>query len=117
MIRRPPRSTLFPYTTLFRSRMGQLGRRCPVAAHQVRPAHDRSAAPARRSGHRPLRPFAELDGRGVRAVLFDIDETLTTAGKLTAHAYAALERLHAAGKPSIAVTGRPARWRGHPPPR
>src|SRR2546422_10313623 len=26
MIRRPPRSTLFPYTTLFRSRRGRLGR-------------------------------------------------------------------------------------------
>src|SRR3712207_6849417 len=26
MIRRPPRSTLFPYTTLFRSREGKLGR-------------------------------------------------------------------------------------------
>src|SRR2546422_2270702 len=26
MIRRPPRSTLFPYTTLFRSRMGAAGR-------------------------------------------------------------------------------------------
>src|SRR5438874_6763056 len=26
MIRRPPRSTLFPYTTLFRSRHGGLGR-------------------------------------------------------------------------------------------
>src|SRR3712207_6943068 len=25
MIRRPPRSTLFPYTTLFRSRAGELG--------------------------------------------------------------------------------------------
>src|SRR2546430_4282473 len=25
MIRRPPRSTLFPYTTLFRSRAGRLG--------------------------------------------------------------------------------------------
>src|SRR3989442_7804388 len=25
MIRRPPRSTLFPYTTLFRSRLGGLG--------------------------------------------------------------------------------------------
>src|SRR2546422_5438233 len=29
MIRRPPRSTLFPYTTLFRSRLGQL-----VLGHQ-----------------------------------------------------------------------------------
>src|SRR5438309_11038533 len=28
MIRRPPRSTLFPYTTLFRSRLSLLGRRC-----------------------------------------------------------------------------------------
>src|SRR5215204_2808379 len=28
MIRRPPRSTLFPYTTLFRSACGQ-ARRCP----------------------------------------------------------------------------------------
>src|SRR3712207_7098202 len=27
MIRRPPRSTLFPYTTLFRSRRGRRGRR------------------------------------------------------------------------------------------
>src|SRR6266496_3825838 len=27
MIRRPPRSTLFPYTTLFRSRPGRRGRR------------------------------------------------------------------------------------------
>src|SRR5258707_7422352 len=25
MIRRPPRSTLFPYTTLFRSRIGEIG--------------------------------------------------------------------------------------------
>src|SRR5258708_27679127 len=32
MIRRPPRSTLFPYTTLFRSRRGQCGemRKRPV---------------------------------------------------------------------------------------
>src|SRR5688572_31247342 len=28
MIRRPPRSTLFPYTTLFRSREGNRGRGC-----------------------------------------------------------------------------------------
>src|SRR5256885_13232676 len=31
MIRRPPRSTLFPYTTLFRSNKPQ--RQCLVAAH------------------------------------------------------------------------------------
>src|SRR3712207_7157209 len=32
MIRRPPRSTLFPYTTLFRSRAGDLTRRSPTLA-------------------------------------------------------------------------------------
>src|SRR3712207_6952065 len=32
MIRRPPRSTLFPYTTLFRSRLRN-GERPPVRAH------------------------------------------------------------------------------------
>src|SRR2546422_7246636 len=29
MIRRPPRSTLFPYTTLFRSRVGRVARASP----------------------------------------------------------------------------------------
>src|SRR3712207_7807612 len=32
MIRRPPRSTLFPYTTLFRSLEGPAGARGPAAA-------------------------------------------------------------------------------------
>jgi len=60
-----------------------------------------------------VRPLAELDARGVRALLFDIDDTLTTSGKLTAQAYAALERLHGSGKRAIAVTGRPAGWCDH----
>src|SRR2546429_3377694 len=33
MIRRPPRSTLFPYTTLFRSRHGRLAQRAQVRGH------------------------------------------------------------------------------------
>ena len=33
-----------------------------------------------------MRPLAELDARGVRAVLVDIDDTLTTEGRLTADA-------------------------------
>src|SRR2546430_15886879 len=41
MIRRPPRSTLFPYTTLFRSWTGRTGRagaeRWPAAAGRMRP--------------------------------------------------------------------------------
>ncbi len=60
-----------------------------------------------------MRALAELDARGVRAVLVDIDETLTTAGKLTGDAYAALERLHAAGRIVVPVTGRPAGWCDH----
>src|SRR3712207_7235615 len=38
MIRRPPRSTLFPYTTLFRSRQTQrtTEQRRDLAAHEIR---------------------------------------------------------------------------------
>src|SRR2546429_2940065 len=36
MIRRPPRSTLFPYTTLFRSLDASQRERCPVAPRAVR---------------------------------------------------------------------------------
>src|ERR1035438_5018962 len=36
MIRRPPRSTLFPYTTLFRSHGGQAGRASRHASHTRR---------------------------------------------------------------------------------
>ena len=43
----------------------------------------------------------------------DIDDTLTTGGRLGAEAYAALERLRCAGKLVIPVTGRPAGWCDH----
>src|SRR2546422_7677367 len=54
MIRRPPRSTLFPYTTLFRSAPGAL----PRPRDQVaRPAHitfrPHPISPARRLADRP----------------------------------------------------------------
>ncbi|MGH8692525.1 MAG: HAD-IIB family hydrolase [Burkholderiales bacterium] len=60
-----------------------------------------------------MKPLAELEARGVRAVLVDVDETLTTAGKLTAAAYGALERLQRAGLKVVPVTGRPAGWCDH----
>jgi HAD superfamily hydrolase (TIGR01484 family) len=60
-----------------------------------------------------VKPLAALDARAVGAVLFDIDETLTTEGRLTAAAYAALERLRDAGKRLVPVTGRPAGWCDH----
>ena len=55
-----------------------------------------------------MKPLSELDARDVRVVLFDIDDTLTTAGKLTAQAYEALEALQRSGRRTVAVTGRPA---------
>ena len=60
-----------------------------------------------------MRPLAELDARQVDMLLLDIDDTLTTGGKLTAQAYAALEELKRGGKRVIPVTGRPAGWCDH----
>jgi HAD superfamily hydrolase (TIGR01484 family) len=60
-----------------------------------------------------MKPLPELDTQGIEAVLLDIDDTLTTEGKLTAHAYHALERLKHAGKRVVPVTGRPAGWCDH----
>src|SRR3712207_8588418 len=54
MIRRPPRSTLFPYTTLFRSRHGD-GQRAAVPAGAHRrgdPAAHAAPAAARAPRHR-----------------------------------------------------------------
>ncbi len=56
-------------------------------------------------------PAAALDA--IRGVFCDIDDTLTSEGKLTAAAYGALECLHAAGKLVIPITGRPAGWCDH----
>jgi len=60
-----------------------------------------------------MKPLAALDAAPVKAVLFDIDDTLTTSGKLTAEAYGALEALKRAGKLVVPVTGRPAGWCDH----
>ncbi len=60
-----------------------------------------------------MKPLALLDARAVRFVLLDIDDTLTTGGKLGAQAYGALEALQRAGKKVIPVTGRPAGWCDH----
>ena len=60
-----------------------------------------------------MKPLVELDARGVSAVLTDIDDTLTTEGKLTAEAFSALERLQQAGFLVVPVTGRPAGWCDH----
>jgi HAD superfamily hydrolase (TIGR01484 family) len=58
----------------------------------------------------PVAGFPAEARARVRAVLTDIDDTLTDTGRLPAVAYAALENLHAAGLIVIPVTGRPAGW-------
>jgi HAD superfamily hydrolase (TIGR01484 family) len=65
---------------------------------------------SRRSAPAPLAGFPAGLRAGIRFVLTDIDDTLTTDGRLTAAAYGALERLSAHGYRVIPVTGRPAGW-------
>jgi len=68
------------------------------------------AAPGRPPRLRPLTEFPAASRAGVRFVLTDIDDTLTTGGRLPAAAYDALERLATSGRRVIPVTGRPAGW-------
>jgi HAD superfamily hydrolase (TIGR01484 family) len=60
-----------------------------------------------------MKRLAELDAAPIRFVLTDLDDTLTSAGKLTAEAYGALQALQLAGKQVVLVTGRPAGWCDH----
>ena len=63
-----------------------------------------------------MQPLSALPAdirRGLKGVLCDIDDTLTTEGRLTAAAYAALERLRNAGLSVVPITGRPAGWCDH----
>ena len=63
-----------------------------------------------------MKPLAAMPAtvvNDIRGVFCDIDDTLTSEGKLTARAYAALERLRSAGKLAIPITGRPAGWCDH----
>src|SRR3712207_8088057 len=60
MIRRPPRSTLFPYTTLFRSRPGRRpaanGRRTPAPTEESMSTHDDEHGPGSDPRYRPPAP-------------------------------------------------------------
>jgi HAD superfamily hydrolase (TIGR01484 family) len=51
--------------------------------------------------------------RRIRGVALDIDDTLSSDGKLTAEAYEALWKLSEAGFAVVPVTGRPAGWCDH----
>jgi hypothetical protein len=61
----------------------------------------------------PLARFAAETRRAVRVVFTDIDDTLTTEGRLTARAYGSLEALQQTGILVVPITGRPAGWCDH----
>jgi HAD superfamily hydrolase (TIGR01484 family) len=63
-----------------------------------------------------MKPLSSLTAdqlRSISAVLTDIDDTLTTHGRLPSVAYAALEALQAAGIKVVPITGRPGGWCDH----
>src|SRR2546425_8698317 len=65
MIRRPPRSTLFPYTTLFRSlaRVARPAARSPAPDARRARVSARDGAAASRSAPPPRRPRARVGRR------------------------------------------------------
>jgi HAD superfamily hydrolase (TIGR01484 family) len=62
---------------------------------------------------RPLASMPAAARAAIRGVFADIDDTITTHGRLTPEAYAALSRLRAASLLVIPITGRPAGWCDH----
>ena len=62
---------------------------------------------------KPLAAFTLEARRAIRGVLCDIDNTLSSEGRITAEAYGAMQQLQQAGLLVIPVTGRPAGWCDH----
>ena len=59
---------------------------------------------------KPITDWPASERAGIRGVFTDIDDTLTTDGKITGDALAALARLRAAGIHVVPITGRPVGW-------
>lgn len=60
--------------------------------------------------------FSRIDPKMVKnllAIIFDIDDTFTTQGKITAAAFQALWQLKEHGLKAVPITGRPAGWCDH----
>ena len=57
-----------------------------------------------------MKPLQALDASAIAGVFTDIDDTLTSDGRLTGEAYQALCALAAAGIVVVPVTGRSAGW-------
>ena len=59
---------------------------------------------------RPLSEWPTGARRSISGVFTDIDDTLTTGGRVPAAVFGAMERLRDAGLLIVPVTGRPAGW-------
>jgi hydroxymethylpyrimidine pyrophosphatase-like HAD family hydrolase len=59
---------------------------------------------------KPVSRMSLAEASGLRYILMDIDDTITSEGKLPAASYTALWNLKNAGLAVIPVTGRPAGW-------
>src|SRR2546427_7242070 len=66
MIRRPPRSTLFPYTTLFRSHENRLRRRSPVLVQDLQGLDLRHDGRGREARPRPSWRKSSPDRKSTR---------------------------------------------------
>src|SRR5206468_6751460 len=77
MIRRPPRSTLFPYTTLFRSLPAEPGGRRPNGSERF------GGAGAFQRGRRSEEHTSELQSRSDLVCRLLLEKKNTTAAKMT----------------------------------
>jgi len=59
---------------------------------------------------RPIAEFSQQQSKNIKYVLTDIDDTLTSVGRIPGVAFQALESLRDAGIKVIPITGRPAGW-------
>src|SRR2546421_7970531 len=94
MIRRPPRSTLFPYTTLFRSRCDTAGAHCKSIHGATKPTYTEVA-----------KDVASTLGLTVRAT--DANGTSTAYANLVGPVAAASSPLYSTAQPAISGTPSP----------
>src|SRR2546423_11634906 len=92
MIRRPPRSTLFPYTTLFRS-SGRSGRDTDGRSRRS-PDRARTRSRGSRSGERSEELTSELQSLAYLVCRLLLEKKNTTYSALTLLTRSCVRRLH-----------------------
>jgi HAD superfamily hydrolase (TIGR01484 family) len=72
-----------------------------------------SQFPSSQTSSKAWSEASESDLKGLKGICLDIDDTLSTSGKLTAEAFSALWNLKEAGYWVVPITGRPSGWCDH----